>query len=230
MNEKRTIASQLEERVRRDIISGRLKPGSKMRLRELSVHYDAGVIPLREALSRLAMTGFVSAVDQKGFSVQRISAPELRDVTRTRLHIECRALALSIENADIEWESQLVAAHHRMGRHEMRTPQTHQLNADWEEAHEAFHAALLANCGSPWLLRFVDTLCDQTLRYRALAAASPVGEGRDIALEHRQLMEAALARDVTRATMLLTEHYMRTMAIVLESDALAIQDTQKADA
>lgn len=218
MNEKRTIASQLEERVRRDIISGRLKPGSKMRLKELSSHYDAGVIPLREALSRLAMTGFVSAVDQKGFSVQQISAPELRDLTLTRLHIECRALVLSIENADIEWESGVVAAHHRMERYPVRDAQTGQLNPEWERAHEAFHAALLANCGSPWLLRFVDTLCDQTLRYRALAAASPVSEGRDIALEHRQLMAAALARDAGAAAGLLTEHYLRTMEIVLESE------------
>lgn len=220
MNEKRTMASQLEEQVRRDIINGRLKPGSKMRLKELSTHYDAGVIPLREALSRLAMTGFVSAIDQKGFSVQKISASELRDVTLTRLHIECRALALSIQNGDIEWESRVVAAHHRMGRYPIRDPQTQQLNVEWEAAHEAFHAALLANCGSPWLLRFVDTLCDQALRYRALAAASPISEGRDIVLEHEMLMQAALGGEAEVATALLTEHYLKTMEIVLASDAL----------
>jgi GntR family carbon starvation induced transcriptional regulator len=221
MSEKRTMASLLEEQVRRDIINGQLKPGSKMRLKELSAHYDAGVIPLREALSRLATTGFVSAIDQKGFSVQRVSAPELRDITLTRLHIECKALELSILNADIDWESELIAAHHRMERYDMRNPETQQLNPTWEEAHEAFHAALLANCGSPWLLRFVTTLCDQTLRYRALAVESPVSRARDVAQEHRQLLQAALERDIERATSLLTAHYLKTMEIVLENEVLA---------
>ncbi|TDQ27241.1 DNA-binding GntR family transcriptional regulator [Raoultella sp. BIGb0149] len=220
MNEKRTMASRLEERVRRDIINGKLKPGSKMRLKALSEHYDAGVIPLREALSRLATTGFVAAVDQKGFSVRRVSAPELRDITLTRLHIECKALELSILNADIDWESRLIAAHHRMERHDMRDPQSQQLDPAWEEAHEAFHSALLANCGSPWLLHFVDTLCDQTLRYRALAVESPVSQGRDVALEHRQLLQAALDRNIALATSLLTAHYLKTMEIVLENEAL----------
>lgn len=220
MNEKRTMASQLEEQVRRDIINGHLKPGSKMRLKELSAHYDAGVIPLREALSRLAMTGFVSAVDQKGFSVQRVSAPELRDIMLTRLHIECKALELSIGNADIDWESRIIAAHHRMERYEMRNPQTHQLNPEWEEAHEAFHSALLSNCGSPWLLRFVDMLCDQTLRYRAMAVTLPESQARDVSLEHRQLMQATLARDIEQATTFLSEHYLRTMEIVLQNDSL----------
>ncbi len=220
MNEKRTMASQLEEQVRRDIINGNLKPGSKMRLKELSAHYDAGVIPLREALSRLAMTGFVAAVDQKGFSVQRVSAPELQDITLTRLHIECKALELSIGNADIDWESRIIAAHHRMERYEMRNPETRQLNPVWEEAHEAFHAALLSNCNSPWLLKFVATLCDQTLRYRALAVTSPTSQARDVSLEHRQLLDATLARDVEQATVYLTEHYLRTMEIVLQNNIL----------
>lgn len=220
MNQKRTMASQLEEQVPQDIINGHLKPGSKMRLKELSAHYDAGVIPLHEALSRLAMTGFVSAVDQKGFSVQHVSAPELQDIMLARLHIECKALELSISNGDIDWESRIIAAHHRMEHYAMRHPDTHQLNLEWEEAHEALHSALLSNCGSPWLLRFVDMLCDRMLRYRAIAVTLQESETRDIALEHRQLMEVTLARDSKQATTFLSEHYLRTMEILLQNDAL----------
>ncbi|MBJ3816482.1 FCD domain-containing protein [Shimwellia pseudoproteus] len=214
------MASQLEEHVRRDIINGRLRPGSKMRLKELAEYYSAGVIPLREALSRLAMTGFVSVVDQKGFRVEQVSAAELQDITLTRLHIECKALELSILHADIEWESRLVAANHRLERYDMQSTGTQLLNPDWEEAHEAFHSALLANCPSSWLLRFVDTLRDQTLRYRAQAICSPATQQRNIAQEHRELMEAALARDIPLAVKRLTDHYLKTMAIVLQNKAL----------
>lgn len=220
LNNKKTMASQLEERVRRDIINGRLKPGSKMRLKELAEYYGAGVIPLREALSRLAMTGFVTAIDQKGFRVEPVSTAEIQDITLTRLHIECKALELSILHADIEWESRVVAAHYRMAHYEMRNADTHLLNADWEEAHEAFHSALLANCPSTWLLRFVETLRDQTSRYRTQAVCSPATLERDIVLEHRELMEAALGRDIPLAIKKLTDHYLRTMSIVLQNTSL----------
>jgi DNA-binding GntR family transcriptional regulator len=100
--EKRTMASQLEARIRQDIINGQLAPGSRLRLKELAEAYDVGVIPLREALSRLASSGFVSAADQKGFSVGRISAAEIADITAARLHIECKALADSIRQGDVE--------------------------------------------------------------------------------------------------------------------------------
>ncbi|MGC1333546.1 GntR family transcriptional regulator [Pseudomonas sp.] len=68
---KRTLASQLESVIRQDIINGRLLPGSRLRLKALALAYELGVIALREALSRLATTGFVAATDQNGFSVGR---------------------------------------------------------------------------------------------------------------------------------------------------------------
>lgn len=84
--------------------------------RKMPSFYGAGVIPLCEVLSRLAATGFVDSEGQKGFSVGRISAQEIRDITNTRLHIECRTLTLSISQGDVEWESRVLAAHYRLDR------------------------------------------------------------------------------------------------------------------
>ncbi|WP_051414755.1 GntR family transcriptional regulator [Zestomonas thermotolerans] len=223
VHEKRTMASQLEARVREDIISGRLAPGSRLRLKELAEFYGSGVIPLREALSRLVASGFVSSADQKGFSVGRISAEEIRDITNTRLHIECKALELSIRNGDVDWESRLIAAHHRLDRLPMVEGAERQLNPEWEKAHEAFHIALLSGCGSPWLMRFANTLRDQTTRYRILSVRYGDSSHRDVAGEHRQLLEAALAKDAERACELLTLHYETTVQNVLNHELL--QDT-----
>lgn len=218
--DKRTMASQLETRVRQDIINGRLVPGSKLRLKELAESYDAGVIPLREALSRLAATGFVVATEQKGFSVGRISADEISDITRTRLLIECQALRLSITQGDLEWESQLIAAHHRLDRLPVVEGPEKMLRPDWELAHEAFHTALLSACNSHWLMRFCAMLRDQTARYRQLSLLYVGGADRDVPGEHRALLEAALARDVERACALLTEHYETTTRNVLKHERL----------
>jgi DNA-binding GntR family transcriptional regulator len=42
-------------------------------------------------------------------------------------------------------------------------------------------------------------------------------EKRDVNSEHRELAEATLARDADRACRLLSEHFERTSAIVLEA-------------
>lgn len=219
-SEKRTMASQLEARVREDIINGRLAPGSRLRLKELAEHYDAGIIPLREALSRLATSGFVSSEDQKGFSVGRISAEEILDITNTRLLIECQALAESITHGDVEWESLLIAAHHRLDRLAIVEGPERLMKPEWENAHEAFHQALIANCRSPWLLRLSHMLRDQTARYRMLSVHYQEGAERDVPGEHRKLLEAALARDVDTACALLAEHYRTTTRSVLTHQAL----------
>lgn len=219
--DKRTMTSMLEARVRQDIISGKFPPGSRLRLKELASSYEAGVIPLREALSRLAATGFVTAVDQKGFSVGLLSADEIRDITNTRLHIECQALALSIGNADLDWESRVVSAHHRLNRLLVVEGPERLLKPEWENAHDAFHSALLSNCPSSWLLRFANILRDQTARYRVLAMHYSDSVNRDVPAEHNGLLEAALARDSDAACAILTQHYETTTQNVLKHELLA---------
>jgi DNA-binding GntR family transcriptional regulator len=219
--EKRTMASQLEAMIRQDIINGRLAPGSRLRLKELADAYEVGVIPLREALSRLASSGFVSAADQKGFSVGRVSAAEITDITAARLHIECKAMADSIRQGDVEWESRVLAAHHRLDRLTLVEGPERILKPEWENAHEVFHQALISSCNSPTLLRLCSSLRDQTARYRFLAMRYDETTVRDVPHEHRQLMEAALAKDIDRACQLLCCHYQTTTDSVLEHAVLA---------
>lgn len=218
--EKRTMASQLEARIRQDIINGKLAPGSRLRLKELAAGYDVGVIPLREALSRLANSGFVSAADQKGFSVGQISAAEITDITAARLHIECKALADSIRQGDVEWESRVLAAHHRLERLSIVEGPERLLKPEWERAHELFHHALISGCNSPTLLHLCAALRDQTARYRFLSMHYAESTVRNVPHEHRQLMEATLAKDVDKACDLLAAHYQATTDSVLKHASL----------
>jgi DNA-binding GntR family transcriptional regulator len=217
---QRTMASILADAIRDDIISGALPPESKLRLKELAERYDAGVIPLREALSRLAMTGFVRAEDQRGFRVTGISRDELADITQTRKRIETDALANAIVNGDVEWEGRVLLTFHRLSKHSM-TGAGQVINREWEEAHDAFHDALLSGCTSKWLIHFARILRDQTSRYRHLSVRTDCGEKRDVETEHKALVDAVLARDSATACRLLSEHFDTTTRLVLASDSAA---------
>ncbi|EHP42147.1 GntR family transcriptional regulator [Cupriavidus basilensis OR16] len=213
----RTWASILELTVREEIIQGKLPAGSKLRLKELSERYQAGVIPLREALSRLCATGFVVAIDQKGFRVAELSESELLDITRVRQQIETQALRDAIGSANVAWEGQLIAAHHRLKRIPMYLPgEGRRMNPDWEDAHSDFHAALVAGCESPWLRRFSALLRDQTARYRLLSMNIPKsGRKRDVMAEHQAIVDAAVRGDADGACRLLHEHFQVTTDLVM---------------
>ena len=81
---------------------------------------------------------------------------------------------------------------------------------DFEDAHKAFHMALLDNANLPLLMRYCSQLYDLNIRYRYLAAGGSSYKKRDIAAEHQQILDAALNHDADSATRHLVDHYRRT--------------------
>lgn len=217
----KTVASALVELIRRDIIAGSLPPGSRLPIKALSERYGAGPIPIREALARLSAVGLVTAHEQRGFWVAQTSSSELESILALRLNLEVIALKESIANGTYEWEAQLLAAHHRLAHHTARNVSDKSTSAseEWDKAHRAYHLALLAGCKSRWLMQFVNTLSDQMNRYRHLSMQSADSDGRDIAAEHKAMLDAALARDADRAAALLEAHLTRTAALALQAMA-----------
>lgn len=214
-----TEASLLTERLREEILTGTVAPGSKLKLVPLARRYAVSRGPLREAASRLAAEGLVTIEDQRGFRVASISRADLLDVTRTRQRIEVLALRDSLAHGDLDWEGQVMAALHMLDRVTPPDPDDTEDQARFSRHHRAFHESLVAACPSAYLLDFRERLYALTERYRNLAAAGYAhrASARDIAAEHRALAEAVVARDVERACHLLTEHLGHTVSTLVES-------------
>ena len=215
-----SLTQSVYEQLRADLLACRLWPGDRLKISDLCQSMGVNLGAVREALSRLSSEGLVVAAPQRGFRVAPISATELRDLTEVRIEVEARCLRRSIEVAGVEWETAIVAAHHGLTRLPERDPDDpSRANDAWSAHHAAFHRALVAGCASPWLLRLRDSLYDQSERYRRLSV--PLGrEARDVAREHREIMEAAVLRDADGACSLLAEHFRATTLILLEVDAL----------
>jgi DNA-binding GntR family transcriptional regulator len=214
----RTLADRAYAALREDILAGRLAPASRLKLADLQARYGLGISPLREALMRLAAEGLLRAEGQRGFTVAAVSLEELRDLTATRTRLETGALRDAIARGDEEWEAGVVASFHRLSRTPLPVAAVASEAANlWESRHRAFHHALVAACGSPWTLRLVGQLADQTERYRRarlLAVRPRAALARDVDAEHRKIMDAALARDADGAVRLLAAHLTRTADFV----------------
>lgn len=208
----RTLAGDAYEAIRQAIGAGDFKPGDRLRFADLQTLCNMSVTPVREALARLTAEGFTVLDDHRGYSVAPLSLEELRDVTATRQLCEGEALRLSVLNGDADWEARLIAAHHLMVRiPQVRDDMPTAMREDWEVRHAAFHAALVSACGSPILLEICEKLFSRANRYRRLSVSLDDG-ARDVAGEHRRVMELALARNAEGAASALREHYGLTAA------------------
>lgn len=213
-----TLSTEVRDRLRLDILAGRWTPGQKLQLVALSEHYETSSTVVREALTRLIGERLVHLKPNRGFFVPELSLEELRDYNELRCLSEEFGVKLAIERGDLEWESELFAAHHTMAR----TPRIiddegGRLNDDWLVAHNNFHAKLLSACGLPVLIDLTSTLADGNSLYRRWAVPSRGQTERDIEQEHREILQAVLDRDAERAGALLRAHYTLSMELILEA-------------
>ncbi len=205
-----TLTEALQDRLRRDIILGVLQPGAKLKLETLSRSYEVSVNTMRETLSRLAAEGLVVVEGQKGFTVLTVSLEDLRQITEMRQLLECQALRQSIARADLDWEARVVGAYHKLSKVEaLVETDPERYGDDWERYNQEFHAALISNCKSRWLLLFHKAMYDHSQRYRMLSLKTKPFPRSQSAKEHRRILDAALARDADKAADLLAQHILK---------------------
>lgn len=211
-------AERAYRRLRDEILHGDLMPGERLRAAELQDRYSLGLTPIREALMRLSSESLVEAETNRGARVTATSRAEFDDLMTTRRSIERLCITASIARGDAAWEAEIVAAMHLLSRAQLPASSAdRQVAAEWERAHRRFHAALVAACGSDWLLRFWNTLADHSERYRKLRLVVLGGAAtadRDINAEHVRIMEAVLARDAALAARLMDEHLAATQDFI----------------
>ncbi|MFN3937214.1 MAG: GntR family transcriptional regulator [Gemmobacter sp.] len=211
--------------LQRDILSGALPPGTPLRIAALSERYRVSATPLREALSRLAEKQLAVAAPNCGWRVAPVSLEEFADLQHARLVIETALVQEAIAHGTLDWEAGIVAAHYRLAQTglpvgEADTPET---RTRWIEAHDAFHAALLAGSPSIWLRHFHALTAVQLRRHYQALLFRPSGQPVQLSdphlsaalsvPRHTALMEAVLSRDPARAIAALDEHIEITLAI-----------------
>jgi DNA-binding GntR family transcriptional regulator len=209
-----TRTEQVYEILRGELLNGGLRPGQKLKLVELTERFGVSQSVIREALTRLTEQDLLIATPQRGFRVRDLSVEDIAELTETRIQVESIALRLALERGDLQWETEVLAAHHRLER----TPVTRDdgtVSEDWSTSHRDFHQALLNGCGNRRLESVANSLRDSAELYRRWYWVLTDDHQRDLAREHRQLKELALARDAGQAVQVLTGHIDRAPALLI---------------
>jgi DNA-binding GntR family transcriptional regulator len=223
-----TRAERVYSALRADIFGGRRRPGERLPFAELTARYEASMGVVREVLTRLTAEGLVESEPQYGFRVVPLSAADLKYLTDARATIETLVLGQAVEHGGVSWESEVLAAHHRLQRTpQMATDDPGRLSDEWTAAHADYHHALLVGCPNPRLLAIAESLRDAAELYRRWSVP-PAHAHRDIAGEHRAILDAVLARDADAAAAALAAHIQATTNVLRDEAAARVDDSATA--
>ncbi|MEU0936266.1 GntR family transcriptional regulator [Embleya sp. NPDC005971] len=208
---KQMLSEQVYTHLRDAIMRGDYAPGDALKPQDLAREQGVSLAVVREALVRVVGDGLADRLANRGFAVPAYSDRRWQEIAEARRTVEPVLLRMSIERGDLDWEARVRAAHHRLARTPPYVPEEGEYyTAAWAEAHRVFHRTLLDGCGNRVLLETFDRMWTASeLARRWSAHRNP---GRDGIDEHRDLEEAALARDANTAAEVLTRHLTLTAA------------------
>lgn len=201
--------------LRSDILSGALSAGSSLQFAQLRDNYGHSMGVLREALTRLTAEGLAVKKSQHGFRVVELSLKDLNDLTNSRILVETEVFRDAIKNGDLDWETGIVSAHHKLERTQKHLDgDPHSVTEQWALAHQAFHVSLLSAAKNERLKAYAESLRASAELYRRWSMPFEV-EPRDVDAEHKALRDLAISRNEVAAGEALVQHLSFTRDLII---------------
>ena len=206
-----TLAEQVYQQLRRDIVHGVFQPGEAINEKVLAKRYHGSRTPVREAVMRLQQENLLRLVPNKGYFVGHITIHELNEMYEYRAELEgfCAELAARRwrDPALMERMTELAGIHYRT---DDRTSYEHFIEADTE-----FHVGIAQMTRNRLVLRAIREV--RCLMERIMFAAIDIGYYGEVpAREHTEIMAAIQNRDAAAARKLMVQHIVGSKDKVLQ--------------
>ncbi|MGI6551930.1 MAG: GntR family transcriptional regulator [Bacillota bacterium] len=201
------------EALREAIIHGTLPPGERLMEVQLAEELGVSRTPVREAIRKLELEGFVVMVPRKGAYVADISIKDITEVFEIRAALESLAAGLACERITDEELEELQKLVVRV----FKTAKDNDIKTLIEVDAE-FHDKIYRASRNSRLIQIVSNLLEQIQRFRTATLASP-GRIKDTLQEHKQIVDAIAERNVALAQQRAQEHIENAENILLASIA-----------
>lgn len=196
----RTKAGVATDTLRRAILSGELAPGEPLTVGPLAERYGLTLMPLREAIARLASEDLVELDPHRTARVARLDHDRMNEEYAVRAVLEAAAAAQAVPHLDEEALAELEDLLRRMDR----ARDAHR-TADYWAITKRFHERIYEAAPSRLLREEVDRVRVRTLRYLSVFANDQelVGAAQR---EHWRILDAIKAGDPDEVEQLVREH------------------------
>ncbi|CAN5660280.1 GntR family transcriptional regulator [soil metagenome] len=204
----RTVHATAVSHIRQAILDGALPAGTHLVQTELAASLEVSVTPVREALRELASEGLVDFDAFRGAVVHTPTLDEMDEIYSIRCSLTPLSVERSVESVDaedLELADELCSQMSRCAD-----------QAEWVELNRRFHHVLDGASHSPHLSGVLGRLADISVVYVNLSLGPGSGGERrvDADRDHRLMVDAFAAKDITLASSLAVAHLTRTIEAV----------------
>jgi len=199
----RTVAGQVAEHLKAEILAGERAPGSRLPQVEIARKLGVSTTPVREALAMLQREGLVRLHPQRGAVVFLPSVDDLSEHYEIRAALEALAAAKVAERFQPDW---LPPLEHLLEEMRDAPPAERYIALNQE-----FHTTLYEHSQRPQLVAMIAALRDASSAYLHIYRAQRDFPVIRLDIEHRLILQACVDRDPERAAAATREHLHNTV-------------------
>ena len=205
----RPLREIVYEQLKRQILTGRITPGTRMMEVELADEMGVSRTPVREAIRKLEKEGLVTIEPRRGAYASDISVKDMVDTLEVREDLEGLAAALAAERMTEEQIDELVKI--TEGYSEAI------LNSDTEKIihyDEKFHKHIVSCSGNKTLIQLSEIVQELALRFRYIYY-DDFSRYENMPVEHRQIIAAITSGDADTARKSADSHVKKLKEFVI---------------
>jgi DNA-binding GntR family transcriptional regulator len=203
------VRTSVYQRLRAEILSCSLRPGSQIQERQLVERFQVSKSPIRDALLKLEEQNLVEVMPRKGYRVKRISLADARELYEMRQILERECIVRLIDSAPDSVLAEL--DQFRSMNQPIELP-------DWIDYNRRFHGFLADRCGNSRLARAAREVIEQFDRLTYMSVTSNEASSlADFIAQHGAMIDAIQRRDKRQALALARDHVDGSRRRVLDA-------------
>jgi DNA-binding GntR family transcriptional regulator len=209
----RLLSERIASELRSAVLSGEMRPGTRIRQELLAAQFGASRIPVRDALKQLENEGLVVLAPNRGAWIADVNSEESVEIYKIREAVEPLAIFESVPNltdADIDSLDATVRELERVTTIE-----------EYIQLDRAFHLRTYARARMSQLLAMIERFWNSTQHFRRTFVNEAFArDGLPFSdPQHLLLMDAIRGRDAEAAQAMIRLHIRRTRLSIQTLDA-----------
>lgn len=208
---RQTLNDQIYNQTKEAIISGNLKPGSILTIRDLASSFGVSMMPVREALSRLYAEHALVFLPNRSFAVPVLSVDRFDQVTEIRTLLEGLAVESAVPLFDNQAVDRLIRINNEMNKTGWKNRERYlYLNRQ-------FHFQIYETCGKDFLIDMIESLWLQIGPLLNYIHESLVDEDSGYIDHHGDFLKAIETRDAKASAKAICDDILSAAVIIRKS-------------
>ncbi len=198
------LYKQVYDRVKESILTGKLKPGTKIVVTRLAEEYEISRTPLREALRQLQKEGLLIQ-DHQELRVVSIEVEDFKQLCLCRAVLEKQIMSMIVDKISVK----------KIAEAEKIIQQASQAGESGNylkfiELNSKFHHTLIHTCPNKRLVQLLTQVQALLLIYRASVIMTNE-YNHEITRDHMELIDAIKKRDKEKAVATIEAHVYKDL-------------------